>query len=262
MKEDLIKHLPPAHPGPDHVHWFDTIDSTNTYAKALAQSGAPQGTVVIADRQTGGRGRMGRSFSSPGGMGIYLSMILRPECEATELMHLTCAVAVAMCDAVEGVSGFRPQVKWINDLMAKGKKLGGILTELSLVPGTASVDFAVVGIGINCFQAVTDFPDELQNIAISLQDVIGNPVDRAKLAAAMIESLWKMSRTLLVEKSAIMTKYKADCITLGQDIYLLQGDEKHPCHAVDIDSEGALIVQYPDGARQAVNSGEVSVRPR
>ena len=124
MKEDLIKHLPPVHPGPDHVHWFDTIDSTNTYAKALAQSGAPQGTVVIADRQTGGRGRMGRSFSSPGGMGIYLSMILRPECEATELMHLTCAVAVAMCDAVEGVSGFRPQVKWINDLMAKGKKTG------------------------------------------------------------------------------------------------------------------------------------------
>ncbi len=260
MKEQLIKHLPPDYPGTKHIHWFDTIDSTNTCAKALAQDGAPQGTVVIADRQTGGRGRMGRSFSSPGGMGIYLSMILRPGCDATELMHLTCAVAVAMCDAIEAVSGFRPGLKWINDLIAKGKKLGGILTELSLVPGTASVDFAVVGIGINCCQTVADFPEELQNIAISLQDVIGNPVDRAKLAAAMIESLWKMSRTLLVEKSTVMTKYKADCITLGQDIYLLQDDEKRPCRAIDLNLDGALIVAYPDGTSQAVNSGEVSVR--
>ena len=262
MKEKITKHLPPAHPGAEHIHWLDTIDSTNTYAKTLAQKGAPHGTVVIADRQTGGRGRMGRSFSSPGGMGVYLSMILRPACQATELMHLTCAVAVAMCDAIETVTGFRPQVKWINDLIAKGKKLGGILTELSLVPGTASIDFAVVGIGINCCQAVTDFPEELQTIAISLRDVTEKPVDRAKLAATMAEALWNMSRTLVAEKTDILTKYKANCITLGQDIYLLQGDEKRPCHAIDIDPDGALIVQYPDGTKQAVNSGEVSVRPQ
>lgn len=260
MKEQLIKHLPAIDPGAEHIHWLDTIDSTNTYAKALAQAGAPQGTVVIADRQTGGRGRMGRSFSSPGGMGVYLSMILRPQCAAAELMHLTCAVAVAMCDAIEAVSGFRPGVKWINDLIANSRKLGGILTELSLVPGEATVDFAIVGIGINCCQRITDFPEELQNIAISLQTVTCKPVDRVELATAMIESLWKLSRTLLVEKSAIMAKYKADCITLGQDIYLLQGEEKRPCRAMDLDPEGALIVAYPDGTSQTVNSGEVSIR--
>ena len=149
MKDNLLTLLKSVAPEVQ-LHWFETIESTNTEAKKIAKDGVPHGTTLVADRQTGGRGRMGRSFASPAGMGIYLSMILRPECRAPELMHLTCAVAVAVCNAIEEVTGFRPCVKWINDLIAKEKKLGGILTELALLPGTDKVDYAIVGIGINC----------------------------------------------------------------------------------------------------------------
>lgn len=261
MKEQIIAKLPNTHPWADKLFWFDTIDSTNTEAKRMAQAGAPQGTVLIADLQTGGRGRQGRSFSSPAGQGIYMSVVLRPGCRASELMHLTCAVAVAMCDAVEAVTGFRPQVKWINDLLAKGKKLGGILTELSLVSGTDLIDFAVVGIGINCLQSPEDFPPELRDIAISL-NMAGKAPNRASLAAAMIRALYELSENLLMQKADTMARYSADCCTLGQDIFLLKGDERIPCHAVSLGPDGALIVQYSDGSTAAVSSGEVSVRPQ
>lgn len=242
------------------LHWFDSIESTNTEAKKMAKEGAPHGTVLVADRQTGGRGRMGRSFASPAGMGIYLSMILRPACRATELMHLTCAVAVAMCDAIEEVSGFRPGVKWINDLIAKEKKLGGILTELALVPGTDSVEYAIVGIGINCYQKNTDFPEELRHIAISLDEATGKRIDRCRLTAAMITHLQKINGQLLSHKAEIMGRYTTDCITLGQDIYLLQNGEKIPCRALSLDRDGGLKVAFSDGSSRIVSSGEVSVR--
>lgn len=262
MKEQIVNALTREHPWADRIHWFDTIESTNTEAKRMAQNGAPHGTVLIADRQTGGRGRMGRCFSSPPGMGIYLSVILRPNCRAAELMHLTCAVAAYMCNAVVTASGFRPGVKWINDLIANGKKLGGILTELSLVPGSDTVAFAIVGIGINCHQTADDFPSEIRDIAISLEDAIQKPVDRCKLAAFMIQALFEMSWKLLTEKQSIMDAYKADCVTLGQDIYLLRDDQRFPCRAINLDGDGGLIVQHPDGSVETVCSGEVSVRPQ
>lgn len=262
MKKQITNSLTQEHPWANRIHWFDSIGSTNTEAKVMAQNGAPHGTVLIADRQTGGRGRMGRSFSSPPGMGIYLSVILRPKCSAAELMHLTCAAAVAMCNAIETAFGFRPGVKWINDLIANGKKLGGILTELSLYPGSAAVDFAIVGIGINCHQTSDDFPPEIRDIAISLENVIQKPADRVKLAAAMIQSLFEMDRKLLTEKQTIMDTYKADCITLGQEIDLIRGEQRTPCCAIDLDQDGGLIVRYADGSVEAVCSGEVSVRPR
>lgn len=261
MKERILRLLS-DHPWAETIHYFDSIESTNTKAKYMAQSGAKHGTVLLADRQTGGRGRMGRSFCSPSGMGIYLSVILRPACRADQLMHLTCAVAVAMCHAVEQVAGFRPGVKWINDLMANGKKLGGILTEMSITPGTAEVDFAVVGIGINCNQRMEDFPEELQDIATSLEIVTGNTVDRCQLAVSMVRALQKMGCDLLSQKEEIMQQYRADCTTLGQEIYLLRGDNKIPCRAVDLDANGSLIVTYPDRSSETIHSGEVSVRPQ
>ena len=145
------------------LHRFETIDSTNTYLKQLAEAGAEGGTAVIAHSQTGGRGRLGRSFHSPAGSGIYLSYLLRPNCKPEGLMHLTCAVAVAMCDAVEKTTGLRPGIKWTNDLVWQKRKLGGILTELGFENGLVS--YAVVGIGINCTQTEEDFP---QHCAVSL----------------------------------------------------------------------------------------------
>jgi len=260
MKNSILSHLPPEFPWREHLHWLEETDSTNDQLKKLARQGAPHGTVLIADRQTGGHGRMGRSFHSPGGVGIYFSILLRPRCTPGELMHLTCATAVAMCDAVEASAGFRPGIKWTNDLVCGKRKLGGILTELGLSAG-GTVDYAIIGIGINCCQQAQDFPEDIRHIAASLSMVTERAVDRAAVAAAMMEALYRMDARLLTEKQAILNCYRKDCITIGQAVSLLRADEavRHG-RAVDMDDEGALIVEFDDGRRETVNSGEVSVR--
>lgn len=260
MKQRILSNLSPAYPWKEHFHWLEEADSTNDQLKKMARQGAPHGTVLIADRQTGGHGRMGRSFHSPGGVGIYFSILLRPQCHPGELMHLTCATAVAMCEAVEAAAGFRPGIKWTNDLVWGKRKLGGILTELGL-SSKGTVDFAIIGIGINCCQKEEDFAPDIRNIAGSLAMVSGKEIDRAKVAAAMMDALYRMDQTLLIQKSAILDAYRKDCITIGQEVSLLRvGEEVRHGKAVDMDDEGALIVEFTDGHREAVNSGEVSVR--
>lgn len=258
MKQEILSYLPGDFPW--QVHWFDTIDSTNTRAKTMAQQGAPHGTVLVAGMQTGGRGRMGRSFSSPAGQGVYLSIILRPEVPAQELLHLTCAAAVAMCNAVENICAHRPGIKWINDLIVQSKKLGGILTELSVDPKTSLVRYAVIGVGINCAQKQEDFPEELRDTAISLEMVTGSPVSRARLAAAMIQSFMEMDSSLLTKQQTVMDAYRSNCITLGKEIILLRGEDSCHATALDIEDDGALLIRYPDGTLQRVQSGEAQVR--
>lgn len=256
MKDLILAHLPASFPWRGNIHCFDTIDSTNTHIRKLAMAGAPHGTVVIAASQTGGRGRLGRSFHSPVG-GIYMSVLLRFDLAPQQLMHLTCAAAVAMCDAVEEAAGIRPGIKWTNDLVVDSKKLGGILTELSLSGGRA--EYAVVGIGINCCQTPADFPADLQNIATSLHLCAKKTPDRATLAAAMITALAQMDHSL-ADVDTIMGKYRENCITLGKEISLLRGDEVRYGTAVNVDKNGALIVEFSDGHTEVVNSGEVSIR--
>ena len=260
MKEHILSKLSTECPWRDTLYWYDTIDSTNTKAKELAKDGAPHGTVLIAGSQTGGRGRLGRSFSSPAGMGVYLSVILHPNCPPEHLMHLTCAAAVAMCEAVEKASGIRPGIKWTNDLVFRKKKLGGILTELSVNQSTGLADYAIIGIGINCCQTKADFPPEIQDMAASLSMVSGKTVAPACLAAAMIESLTDMDRILLTQKENIMDCFRKDCITLGQDILVVRGEESAYGTAVDLDADGGLVVRFADGCVKTVTSGEVSIR--
>ena len=247
-------------PWQDSLLWFDTIDSTNTRAKELAAQGAPHGTILIADSQTVGRGRLGRSFHSPAGTGIYLSLIIRPNCAPAKLMHLTCSAAVAACDAVEVACGIRPGIKWTNDLVYGKKKLAGILTELGLST-KGIVDFAIIGIGINCCQAESDFPPEIRNIAGSLHSVTGQSIHRAQVAAAVLDALYRMDQNLLSDRVATMDRYRKDCITLGREISLVKADGsvRHGT-ALDIDEAGGLVVAFADGSRDTVTSGEVSVR--
>ena len=260
MKETILSLVSSEYPWKEHFHWVEETDSTNDRLKAMARKGAPHGTVLIADRQTGGHGRMGRSFLSPGGVGIYFSILLRPQCSPGELMHLTCAAAVAMCDAVEHSAGFRPGIKWTNDLVSGKRKLGGILTELGL-SSKGTVDYAIIGIGINCCQKAEDFAPEIRNIAGSLAMVSEREVQRAKVAAAMMDALYRMDRTLLCKKATILETYRKDCITIGQDISLLRvGEDVRHGKAVGMDDDGALLVEFTDGHREIVNSGEVSVR--
>ena len=259
MKDRIIQALPESCLWQDSVLWFDTIDSTNTRARELARQGAAHGTVLIADHQTGGRGRRGRSFHSPAGAGIYMSVILRPHCLPQMIMHLTCAAAVAMCDAVENVLGIRPGIKWTNDLVCGKHKIAGVLTELGF-DSTGNVDFAVIGIGINCCQQEADFPEEIRGIAGSLASVSNQEIDRAKVAAAMMDALYRMDAQLLTGKTQILNRYRAGCITLGQEISLVRGDEIRHGTALDIDEDGALIVRFHNGLTETINSGEVSVR--
>lgn len=254
LRQEILAHLRAEPDFP--LYCLDTVDSTNTYAKELARQGAPHGTVVVAHRQTGGRGRLGRSFHSPGGLGVYLSVILRPNCPPEKLMHLTCAVGEAMCDAVEAVSGIRPGIKWTNDLVLGKRKLGGILTELS----TGLTTCAVVGIGINCRQTARDFPVDIAKIATSLAMEAKRDIAPAGLIAAMIRSLQEMDSRLLTEKQAILDAYRADCVTLGQSVSIVRGDAVSYGTALDIDGDGGLLIRMTDGSLQTVSSGEVSIR--
>lgn len=257
MKNEILSHLPGDLPW--QVHWYDRLDSTNTEAKRLAQAGAPHGTILIAGQQTAGRGRMGRSFASPAGLGLYLSLILRPNCTAENLMHLTCAAGVAACNAVEAVTGYRPGIKWINDLVAGTKKLGGILTELSVDAGTGLVGYGIIGIGINCNHLPEDFPPELRDIAVSLRTVTGKAADIPHLAAALICALFETNCHLLSDRDIIMAAYRKHCVTLGKPVRVI-GQETRNATALDIDPAGSLIVRYEDGTVDTVSSGEVSVR--
>ena len=260
MKQAIISHIPQTCPWRERLHWFDTIDSTNTYAKKIAKEGAPHGTVIVAGQQTGGRGRMGRSFSSPANMGLYLSVVLRPICAPEELMHLTCAAGLAGMRAVQTLYGICPGIKWANDLVIGTKKLGGILTELGLNPVTGLVDYAIVGIGINCRQKNTDFPEEIRGIATSIQEATGNPCSVEQLTAALIQELYHMDTALISKKAEIMKDYRRNCITLGREIAVTQSDHTFRATAVDVDDDGGLLVKQDDDSVITVNFGEVSIR--
>jgi len=254
----MSKLLPTDHPWADRIHIFDCIPSTNTLAKEYAAKGAPHGTALIARQQTGGRGRLGRSFSSPAGQGVYLSVILRPACKPEQLLHLTCSVGVAAADAVEAVTHMRPGLKWINDLVCGKQKLGGILCELSISPKTGLVDYAIVGIGLNCLQKPEDFPPELKDIATSLLQQTGKAYPPETLGTALLIHLEKLARYL--PKTGYMDRYKADCVTIGQQIVVLRGDEKRYGTALDVDRNGSLLIRFTDGSTDYVASGEVSIR--
>lgn len=255
-----IRELLGNHPWRDTVQVLETVDSTNSWAKREALQGAPHGSVFISDEQTGGRGRLGRSFVSPRGRGVYLSVLLRPQCAPAEVAHVTAMAAVATCDAVEQVCGIRPGIKWTNDLILREKKLTGILTEMSAEWESGTLEYLVIGIGVNCNHRETDFPEELRQKATSLYLETGQPVDRNQMAARLMEALFRLSEDMLAKKAQWMEQYARDCITLGRPVKILRRDEVRRAMAMGIDENGALLVRYDSGEEGVVFSGEVSIR--
>ena len=240
---------------------FDTIDSTNTYARQIALEGAEDGTVVIADSQTAGRGRMGRSFQSPRGKGIYLSVLFRPDLPPERMMSVTALAGLAVCGAVERVCGVRPGLKWPNDPVLGNRKLCGVLTEMALEGETGRVRHLVVGVGINVHHAQEDFQDEVAQIATSLRMELGKPVSRPRLAAALLEELDRMYQALLSgDLTEQLAAYRRDCVNLGKTVQLIGGEERETVTAVDVDEAFGLVVRMADGTERTVRSGEVSVR--
>ena len=235
---------------------FESVDSTNSYLKRIAAEGAPDGAVAVADEQTAGRGRRGRSFSSSPGRGVYLSALLRPQLAPEKILPLTALGAVAACDAVERTCGVRPQIKWTNDLVLNGKKLSGTLTELSLEGESGALQYAVIGIGVNCNNA-----SELRDVATSLYLETGKRVQRAALAAALIEELDKLYAALQSgDTASYLTAYRRDCLTLGREVQLLWQDVKEKVTALDVDDQFGLVVRRADGTVETIRTGEVSVR--
>lgn len=259
MISRIQSYLPPEHPWREQITHLATTDSTNTRLVALAKDGAPHGTVLIADAQTLGRGRMGRSFHSPAGQGLYMSVLIRPQCAPSELMHLTCAVAVSACDAIERATGIRPQIKWTNDLVCGQRKLAGILTELGF-SANGALSYAIIGIGINCAQSPADFPPDIRDIATSLTQQTHAPIDRAMLAAELICAFTQMSDTLLTQRSTMLDAYRRDCVTLGKQVSVVRADSTRHGIALNICDDGALTVRFSDRHTENVNSGEVSIR--
>jgi len=244
-----------AHPWADSIVILDTIDSTNNYAKTLAFQGACHGTVVLAEHQTGGKGRLGRSFSSPKGKGVYLSAILRFDAPPAALMHLTCMAAEAVRRAIADAAGLDTGIKWTNDLVVGKKKLCGILTELVTTPRGLAV---IVGIGVNCSQQPEDFPPDVAAMATSLLQC-GCSADRAAVAAALIRQLALAAEDMLTP-ALWMDSYRSHCVTIGQDVKIVRGKEARYAHVDGMDDQGALLVTLTDGTKETVFSGEVSVR--
>ena len=250
--------LLPGHPWAQRITVCQSVDSTNRMARQLAAQGAPSGTCVIADRQTAGRGRRGRSFYSPPGEGLYMSVVLRPRALPEDIMNLTALVAVGACDAVEAVCGERPGIKWTNDLVFGTKKLAGILTELSVIAETREVEYVVVGVGVNCAQ--TQFPADIQDVATSILLATGRRVARSCLAAALLRAFARLDAQLPGACEEDMVRFRTGCVTLGKRVTILRGDTAREAFAEDIAPDGALIVRYDDGTREHIASGEVSVR--
>lgn len=243
-----------------HLLLLQSVDSTNTEVRRRAAAGAAEGLVVLSNHQTAGRGRSGRSFYSSEGVGLYLSALLRPSLPVEAVVNLTAWVAVAVCNGIQAACGVRPQIKWTNDLILNGKKLCGILTELSLNRKTRALDYLVVGIGINVNQTPEDFPEDIRSIATSLSVELGRKVDPDRLAVDVILALDRMYAQFPAGKSVYLERYRSDCLTVGKPVRLITPAATREAFATGIDEDFRLLVEYPDGTTDAISTGEVSVR--
>ena len=242
------------------LYCLEEVDSTNSFLKRLALEEAPHGAVCVANRQTAGRGRMGRSFQSPKDRGVYLSILLRPQLPPQALMGATAMAAVALCRAVEAVCGAPMAIKWTNDLILGGRKAGGILTEMALEGETGTVQSLVIGGGINVLHGPEDFSPEVAELATSLRLETGEAVSRPRLAAEMIRHLSRLGADLGGDLAPWLAEYRRRCLTLGQPVRLLWTEGQRRATALDVDDQFGLMVRYEDGTEETIRSGEVSVR--
>lgn len=258
LSEDRIRHY--LHTDGLRLRLYRSISSTNTVLKGLAEAGEAEGLCLIAEEQTAGRGRLGRSFFSPPGSGLYMSLLLRPTLPAADAVNITACAAAAVAEAVESLAPVRAEIKWVNDIVVDGRKVCGILTESSLNAERGRLDWLVVGIGINTRPPAEGFPEELRTIAGSAFGSEPIPELRCRLAAAVLDRLMLSYRNL--KSREIYEEYRRRSLIPGKEIWIQNpGKEPEPAFALDIDEDYALIVRMPDGSIRRLNAGEVSIRP-
>ena len=242
------------------MHYLPSIDSTNHKAKALAYHGAADGAIVVAEEQTGGKGRLERNFYSPRGKGIWFSIIMRPKFLPHDAPKCTLMAAVAVAEAMNRFN-LKAAIKWPNDIMFDGRKLVGILTEITAEMG--KITYVVIGIGINVNINREEFPKELQNVAASLSEINGGEISRVKFLRAVLEEFDKLYGEINDSGfDGVINRWKKYNITLGKNIRVISagdGGAIFTGKAVDLNADGALIVETGNELR-TVYAGDVSIR--
>lgn len=241
----------------NEIYYYDVTDSTNTQAKSLGEKDAPDGTLVVADKQESGRGRRGRSFDSPAGNGIFMTLLLKPEIEPKNASMLTLVAAMAVAKGIQKIADIPVQIKWPNDIVIHGKKVCGILTEMSAQMDY--VNYIVIGVGINVHN--DEFPEEIKDVATSIYLESGKHINRAML----IEAIWEEFEyyyDLYIETqdlSKIVKEYDSYLVNRNEKVRVLDPKEPYEGKAMGITEHGELIVDTWE-ARRLVSAGEVSVR--
>jgi BirA family transcriptional regulator, biotin operon repressor / biotin---[acetyl-CoA-carboxylase] ligase len=233
------------------------VTSTNTLVKKAGASGVPEGYVLVANQQTEGRGRYGRSFFSPESTGIYFSILLRPKMEIDEATTITTIAAVSVAEAIQKVTGKIVQIKWVNDLFFQGSKICGILTEGALNMESKGMDYVVVGIGLNVKLPKDGFPKELATIATSIETA-GQEESRNRLVAECLNLFFHYYDQLPEKK--YVDNYRKRSLILGKEILVMSTDKGIPARAIDIDENCHLLVEYENKEQEWLSSGEVSIR--
>lgn len=242
----------------------EEVSSTNTVLKEEAAAGAPEGRVLLARRQTAGKGRLGRGFYSPEETGIYMSLLLRPALPPKDCLLITTAAAVAVAEAIEKVTAQQAEIKWVNDVYCHGKKVVGILTEGGMASEGGRLAYAVLGIGINVWQPEGGFPAELASVAGSvMQEEKKDRQLRSRLAAAVLNEFMLIYPKLTEKK--FMDLYRKRSFLIGKTIKLLRADHEElpgypPVKVIGIGDDAQLLIELPDGKRQEVYCGQVSAR--
>lgn len=241
-----------------HVAYYAETDSTNTRVKHLGDEGAPHGTLAVADRQTAGRGRRGRTWESPGGSCIYMSLLLRPDIAPEKAPMLTLVTACSTAEALMECAGIETGIKWPNDIVIGGKKLAGILTEMS-----TQIDYinhVAIGVGINV--NIKSFPENIEKTATSLYLETGRTVKRAPLIAAVMRCFEENYKIFMETRdmSGLMEKYSRFLVNRGREVLILEKGSEYRAVAEGINSQGELVVKKEDGTAANIRAGEVSVR--
>lgn len=248
-----------------HTKWMaqnclhlDSVDSTNNYAKRIAEEGAVNGTLVMADEQTGGKGRRGRTWESPKGVNIAMTLLLRPEILPEHASRLTLLMAMAVAQGIRDVTGLSAGIKWPNDVVVNGKKVCGILTEMSTE--VDYINYVVIGAGINVNQ--DNFPEEIRHIAGSLSVELGEKISRAALTASVMEALERIYEIFLQTEdlSKLYKEYNEICVNRGHQIRVMEPGNEYTGETDGINESGELVVRKENGETVCVYAGEVSVR--
>ena len=241
------------------VKYFDCIDSTNTHAKRLAAEGAAHGTVIVAGQQTAGRGRQGRSFSSPANSGVYFSIILRPTFKLADMACITSFAAVCTAEVIEEVLGLSPQIKWVNDLFINGHKICGILTEAAVQPENGEIDYVVVGIGVDIAKPEENLDELASEVAFAPLPSGQADVDEHRTRIAALTAKRIVEECASIPSRPHLQSYRQRSLLDGKHVTVYHGADVYEADVLGINDDLTLQVRREDGCEVALSSGEVHI---